>query len=79
MSRYSGNLQAGAGRLREAWDDLARRWADTRESWQDANARRFEDQELRLIATELERVLPVISHLSQVIAAAERELNDHQR
>ncbi|MGD9853861.1 MAG: hypothetical protein AB7U20_02825 [Planctomycetaceae bacterium] len=79
MSRHAGHLQAGAGRLREAWDDLARRWADARDHWQDANARHFEEQELRHIATELERVLPVISHMSQIIAAAERDLGDHER
>lgn len=79
MSQHSGGIQSGAGRLKEAWDDLAARWGQTRDYWQDANARRFEEEELQKIADELERVLPVISRMSQVIAQAERELGDNQR
>ncbi len=79
MSRYAGNLQAGAGRLKEAWEKLTLRWADVREHWDDANAKRFEEQELQHLADELQRALPIISHMSQVIAAAERDLSDNDR
>ena len=79
MPRQAGNLQAGVGRLKEAWDVLNRRWLDAREHWQDDNARRFEEEELHHLAEELQRVIPVISHMAQVIAAAERELSDDRR
>lgn len=79
MSRHAGNLQAGVGRLREAWEKLTVRWTDTRDHWQDANAREFEERDLAHIADELGRVLPIISHMSQIIGAAERELSDNER
>ena len=79
MPRQAGNLQAGIGRLKEAWDVLSVRWLEAREHWQDANARRFEEQELQHLAEELQRVLPVISHMAQVIASAERELSDDRQ
>ncbi|MEZ6050013.1 MAG: hypothetical protein R3C02_01275 [Planctomycetaceae bacterium] len=78
MSRHAGGLQSGMGRLKEAWDDLSAKWMQTRDYWQDANARRFEEEELQRIANELERVLPVISRMSQVIANAERDLADNK-
>ncbi len=79
MARHAGGLQSGVGRLKEAWDDLSAKWMQTRDYWQDANARRFEEEELKRIAIELERVFPVISHMSQVIASAERNLSDRER
>jgi hypothetical protein len=79
MPQQAGNLQAGVGRLKEAWDVLSVRWLETREHWHDANARRFEAQELQLLAEELQRALPAISHMAQVIVSAERELSDDRR
>lgn len=71
-----GNLQAGSGRLQEALEQLQLAWAGATEIWKDANARSFDEQHLRMIAEEISVAIPAISHLTQVLQSARRELEE---
>lgn len=75
--RFS-NLQSGAGRLQEAAETLRVRWQDLREVWQDANAARFEEEQLKPLADALQTAFPAIAQMSSAMQTMQRELTDER-
>lgn len=73
---HPGNLNAAAGRLQEALEALQLAWQNAQDQWQDENSRHIEETLLRPIANEISKALPAISHMTQVLAQAERELTE---
>ncbi len=76
---FAPQLESASGRLRDSWEVLTAHWSGLQEYWQDANARDFGENHLQPLSREMQLALPAISHLAQVIAAAERELADDPR
>lgn len=72
------NLQSGAGRLQEAAETLRVKWQDVREVWQDANAARFEEEQLKPLADALQIAFPAIAQMSTAMQTMERELTDER-
>lgn len=72
------SLQSGAGRLQEAAERLQSRWRDLREVWQDANAERFETEELQPLAQALQLAFPAIAQMSTAMQAMQRALADER-
>jgi hypothetical protein len=71
-----GNLQAAAGRIQEALDELNLAWHETREVWNDQQAALFEEKVLQKIREELVAALPGVSQMSQTLGAAGRECSE---
>jgi hypothetical protein len=71
-------LQSGAGRLQEAAETLRVRWQDVREVWQDANAARFEEEQLGPLAGALQIAFPAIAQMSTAMQAMQRDLTDQR-
>jgi hypothetical protein len=76
--QVSGNLHSGAGRLQEAAETLRTRWQALREVWPDANARRFEEEELGVLAQALQAAFPAIAQMTAALQAMERDLTDER-
>ena len=74
----AGNLQSGSGRIQESWETLRTRWMDVREHWRDANAARFEDEHLRVIAEAMQLAFPAISQMSTAMRTMQRDLTDER-
>ena len=72
-----GSFQSGSGHLQEAMDKLRRRWADVCEHWDDANRRELEENHLAPLFHEATALLPSIGQISETVAAAVRELEEH--
>lgn len=73
---HIGNIQAAAGRLQEALEALQLAWQKTADYWHDERSRQVEEELLRPIAEEATIALPAVSQISQLLAAAARELNE---
>lgn len=72
------NLQSGSGRLHESAERLRLRWQTLREVWQDANAVRFEEEQLKPLADALQIAFPAIAQMSTAMQLMERELTDER-
>jgi hypothetical protein len=71
-----GNLQAAAGRIQEALDELNLAWHETREVWKDQQAALFEEKVLQKIREELVAAFPGVSQMAQTMGAASRECSE---
>lgn len=71
-----GNLQAAAGRLKDALDQLQLAWQRTREEWRDENSRSLEEELLQPLAEEVKGALPAIDLMSQTLQRAVRECSE---
>lgn len=72
-----GRFHSGSGHLQEAMDRLRRRWADVCEHWDDSNRRELEENHLTPLLRETAALLPAIGQISETVAAAVRELEEH--
>jgi hypothetical protein len=75
----NSTLQSGAGQLQESAETLRAKWQDVREVWSDANAARFESEELEPLAGALQLAFPAIAQMSTAMQAMQRELSDQRR
>ncbi len=73
---HVGNLQAAAGRLQDALDQLQLAWQRTRNEWRDENSRFVEEELLQPLAEEVKGALPAIGLMSQTLQQAVRECNE---
>lgn len=73
---HVGNLQAAAGRLQDALDQLQLAWQRTRNEWCDENSRFVEEELLQPLAEEVKGALPAIGLMSQTLQQAVRECNE---
>jgi hypothetical protein len=71
-------LQSGAGRLQESAETLRVRWQELRDVWQDANAARFEKEQLGPLADALQIAFPAIAQMSTAMQSMQRELTDQR-
>jgi hypothetical protein len=74
---HVGNIQAGAGKLDEALDQLLTRWRAAADVWRDVQSRTYDEQHLRRMTEEVHQVLPAVAQMIQVLRAAQRELEEH--
>jgi hypothetical protein len=72
----TGNLQASAGSLQEALDELLAAWDTTRQYWQDQQARQFDETYLQRIREEVAAAFPAIGQISQTFGAAGRDVSE---
>jgi division protein CdvB (Snf7/Vps24/ESCRT-III family) len=73
---HVGNLQAAAGRLQDALDQLQRAWQRTCDEWRDENSRSVEEELLQPLAEEVKGALPAIGLMSQTVQQAVRECSE---
>lgn len=73
---HVGNLQAAAGRLQDALDQLLVVWEQTRDQWQDENSRHIEEELLAPLAQQVKASIPIIGQMSQALQQAARECNE---
>lgn len=73
---HVGNLQAAAGRLQDALDQLQLAWQRTRDEWCDENSRFVEEELLQPLAEEVQGALPAIGLMSQTLQQAVRECHE---
>lgn len=71
-----GNIVAAAGRLQEAMEQLSIAWGSAREFWNDAQAVRFEEQQIRPVMECINIALPALSQMSQALQAAAVQCNE---
>lgn len=71
-----GNLQAAAGRIQEALEELNLVWNETHEVWKDQQAAMFEEKVLQKIRGELGAAFPGVSQMAQTMGAAGRECSE---
>ncbi len=71
-----GNLQSGAGQLKDATQKLSLAWQTVHESWVDQKATQFEEEAIIPLMEELAAVMPVIDQMSATLLAANRALNE---
>lgn len=70
------DLNTGISHTTRALTDLRERWQEVRAVWQDEAARKFEDQYLRPLPAQIQQLLTGAQILSEILAKAERELDD---
>jgi hypothetical protein len=73
---HLGNLQAAAGRLQDALEQLQLAWDQTGEQWRDENSRRIQEELLEPLAHEVLAAIPAIGQMSQALQQAARECNE---
>lgn len=71
-----GNLQSGAGQLKDATQKLILAWQTVRESWDDQQAVRFEEEHITPLLDEISAVMPAIDQMSTTLFAARRALDE---
>lgn len=71
-----GNLQSGAGQLKDATQKLSLAWQTVRDSWADQQAIHFEEETIIPLMEELAAVMPVIDQMSATMLAANRALDE---
>lgn len=71
-----GNLQSGAGQLKDATQKLSLAWQTVREAWRDQQAQRFEEKYVVPMLEELAAVMPAIDQMSATLMAAKRALEE---
>lgn len=73
---HIGNLQAAAGRLQDALEQLQLAWDRAGEDWRDENSRRVQEELLAPLAHEVLSAVPAIGQMSQSLQQAVRECSD---
>jgi hypothetical protein len=71
-----GDLQAAAGRLQDALEQLLVAWDQTRDQWRDENSRHIEEEILAPLAQEVKGAIPTIGQMSQALQQAARECEE---
>ena len=71
-----GNLQSGAGQLKDATQKLSLAWQTVRESWVDQKAIQLEEEIIVPLLEEISAVMPVIDQMSATLHAAKRALEE---
>lgn len=70
------DLNTGLGQLTEAFSDLKERLAETKTHWNDDTSRQFQEKHLEPILPRIRLTISAIQHLTEVLSAAEKELED---
>jgi hypothetical protein len=73
---HTGNLQAAAGRLQDALEQLLIAWERTGEHWRDENSRRIQVELLDPLAHEVLAAVPAIGQMSTSLQQAVRECQE---
>lgn len=71
-----GNLQSGAGQLKDATQKLSLAWQAVRESWVDQKATQLEEEKIIPLLEELAAVMPVVDQMSATLLSAKRALDE---
>ena len=71
------NLQAGAGRLREATDDFHVVWQASIEHWNDQKQAEMQQHLVDHMQSEVQNAMHVINQASQMLQMAVRQLEEH--
>ncbi|WP_417850389.1 hypothetical protein [Thalassoglobus sp.] len=71
-----GNLQSGAGQLKDATQKLTLAWHAVSESWVDIKAKQFEEKTLAPVLEEVAAVMPAINQMSAMLMSAKRALDE---
>ncbi|QDT34067.1 hypothetical protein [Thalassoglobus polymorphus] len=71
-----GNLQSGAGQLKDATQKLTLAWDAVSESWVDIKAKQFEEKTLVPVLEEVAAVMPAINQMSAMLMSAKRALDE---
>lgn len=71
-----GNLQSGAGQLKDAAQKLTLAWEHVRESWNDPKAKQFEEDVIAPLLNEISYVMPAIDQMSTTLVSAKRALDE---
>lgn len=62
--------------ITHAFTQLKERWNEARQVWHDDAARQFEETHLRPLPDQIQRLFVAAHRLSDILAKAEKELND---
>lgn len=73
---HTGNLQAAAGRLQDALEQLQLAWNQTGEHWRDDNSRHIQAELLDPLAHEVLAAIPAIGQMSTSLQQAFRECQE---
>ncbi len=71
-----GNLQSGAGQLKDATQKLSLAWQAVQEAWVDQKATQFEEENIIPLLEEMAAVMPVIDQMSATLLSAKRALDE---
>ena len=71
------NLQAGAGRLREAVDDFSIAWQNASEHWEDERQRELQKELVDRLLSEVQFAMHAVSQASSVLQTAVRDLEEN--
>jgi len=71
-----GNLQSGAGQLKDATQKLSLAWQSVCDAWIDQKATQFEEETLVPLMEEITAVMPVIDQMSATLLGAKRALDE---
>ena len=71
------NLQAGAGRLREAMDDFHVVWQTSIQQWNDQKQEELQQHLVDCMLSEVQNAMHVINQASQTLQLAVRQLEEH--
>ena len=66
-------VHEGQGQLSRATKDLLRHWAALKGVWTDANAKRFEENVLVPLETEVRSASAAMAHMATVLNTARRD------
>jgi hypothetical protein len=67
------DLTSGAAKIASAYKTLKLRWESTTELWQDGNQRRFDENFIAPLESQIASALTAIGKLTEVLERAERE------
>ncbi|TWT47102.1 hypothetical protein KOR42_42160 [Thalassoglobus neptunius] len=71
-----GNIQSGAGQLKDATEKLSLAWQSVREVWKDKQAAEIEEEVIVPLLDEVANLLPAINEISSVMGAAVRSCEE---
>jgi hypothetical protein len=72
------DLHTGSIQLARAAKDLREQWSETSDYWKDKNHDDFEAKYVHPLAPQITLLLAAVNSLSEVLARAERELEDRK-
>ena len=70
------DLNTGLGQLTEAFSHLREQLAEVKTHWNDDTSRQFQQTHLEPILPRIRLTINAIQHLTEVLSAAEKELDD---
>jgi hypothetical protein len=73
------DLATGLGRLNRAAAKLKERWQETKSHWNDKASRDFEKNFLQQLPPQLNLAVAAVHELADLLAEAERELEDRTK